>query len=248
MAGAAVVAALTTGLGVTWATHASAAPAAPAAPLSPATQPQVRQPYAGGPDTLLNKWLEAGEQASQALPHEHPAVLFIGDSITEWWFAYGRASWDRDFAPLGAVNDGVVGDTTSNVLARIVAGQLPAKSPRVVVIMIGTNNIPLGQSPTQIAAGVRAVVDAVRARLPASRIVLLSVLPRETVGSTTRQAAAAIDAGLARTSGVRYVNLWPALLQADGRFRPGTMRPDRLHPDSGGYAAMASPILAAIGK
>jgi lysophospholipase L1-like esterase len=262
---ATVAIALTGALGATWAAHASAAsapaPATAKAPASatataaatatatatsPAARPQVRQPYAGGPTTELNQWLAAGERASAGLALEHPAVLFIGDSITEWWLRDGRATWTRTFAPLGAVNDGVVGDTTSNVLARIDAGQLPHTSPRVVVIMIGTNNIPLGQSPTQIAEGVQAVVDAVHSRLPASHIVLLSVLPRDRVGSMARHDAAALDALLVHTDGVRFVNLWPALVDRTGQFRPGTMRPDLLHPDAGGYEAMSGPILAAI--
>lgn len=239
VAGAVVALIVTGGTAVAWNTRASA---------SPATQPQVRHPYAGGPETPLNRWLAAGERASRALPHEHPAVLLIGDSITQWWLNFGRTSWTRSFAPLGAVDDGVVGDTTSNVLARIDAGQLPATSPKVVVLMIGTNNISLGQSPTQIAEGVRAVVDAVHARLPASRIVLLSVLPRDRVGSTARRVAAALDARLARFDGgpVRYVDLWPQLVEAGGQFRPGMMRPDLLHLDAGGYAAIRAPILAAI--
>ena len=231
------IAILAGSFGLAWAARAPAAAAA---------QPQVHLPYPGGPATELNRWLAAGERASQALPREHPAVLFIGDSITEWWLRYGRASWARSFIPLGAANDGVVGDTTSNVLARIDAGQLPATSPRVVVILIGTNNISLGQSPTEIAEGVRAVVEAVHARLAASRIVLLSVLPRDRAGSMARRDAAALDTELARIEGVRYVNLWPALLERTGQFRPGAMRPDLLHPDAGGYAAMTGPILAAI--
>lgn len=251
-AAAAVVAALSGAFGATWVTYASAAPT-PAAPTTlaaptPAARPQARQPYPGGPTNWLNQWLTAGARASQALPHEHPAVLFVGDSITQWWLAYGRATWTRTFAPLGAVDDGVVGDTTSNVLARIDAGQLPHTSPRVVVIMIGTNNITLGQSPTQITEGVEAVIDAVHTRLPASRLVLLSVLPRDQPGSMARQVAAALDARLVHIGGVHYVNLWPDLLETDGQFRPGAMRPDQLHLDQGGYAAIAAPILAAIEK
>ena len=238
---------------------AEAVPALPAAgPIpapttgaghTPAWLPLPRPPVEGRPDNVFSAWLATGETASRALPHEHPRVLFVGDSITQWWQLFGRASWNRSFAPLGAADDGVVGDTTSNVLARIYAGQLPRTSPRVIVLMIGTNNLSLGQSPAEIVRGAETVMASLHARLPKSRMVVLGVLPRGTASDPMRASVTEINRLLRRDLGVSwasYVDVGTQLLEPDGRFRPGSMLPDLTHPSATGYALMSGPILAAV--
>ncbi|HET6965845.1 MAG TPA: GDSL-type esterase/lipase family protein [Acidimicrobiales bacterium] len=226
-------------------------------PTPHAWEPQARSPFPGGPHNRLNIWLSQGEAASQALPREHPAVLFVGDSITQWWTTNGKASWARWFAPLGAADDGVVGDTTSNLLARIGAGQVPPESPRVIVLMIGTNNIALGQSPQDIVRGIETVVFSLHSRMPASRMVVLGLLPRDRPGDPYRSEAVAVNRLLSqavRPGGsffrtyISYLDVGPLLLERDGRFRPGVMLADRLHPAASGYALISTPILAAIDR
>ncbi len=224
-------------------------------PTALAWRPEGRTPFPGGPHGRLNVWLAQGHAASEALPRERPAVLFVGDSITQWWTTNGRASWDRWFASLGAADDGVAGDTTSNLLARIDAGQLPPASPRVVVLMIGTNNIALGQAPRDIVTGIETVVSSLHRRMPASRIMVLGLLPRDRPGDAYRAATVAVNRLLSRAlrrpgtpyqSYASYLDVGPLLLQKDGRFRPRAMLADRLHPAAAGYALISAPILAAI--
>lgn len=194
-----------------------------------------------------NQWVLAGEATSRELARTHPTVLFVGDSITQWWTRYGMATWKRDFAPLGAVQDGVAGDTTSNLLFRLEAGGLVGIHPRVVVTLIGTNNIPLGQPPEEIVRGILAVVDVLQARVPGARILLLGLLPRGRPGSSERLAVAAVNRLLARgvPAGVTYLDPAAALLQPPGAtasspFRPGAMHSDLLHPAPGGYAMLGA--------
>lgn len=236
---AGVIAAFTT----TPAAASRASLAAATSPAPPAWEPQARVLTGAGP------WLLAGEAASRAVPHSHPRVLFVGDSITQWWRRFGAATWNADFAPLGAVDDGVVGDTTSNVLARLYSGSLEGIDPRVVVVMVGTNNIPVHQTPAQIARGVLAVVQVVHQRLPSSRVVLLGVLPRDRPGSRYRREVGAINALLAKaapTSAVTYLDLGSRLLGAGGAFLPGVIHPDLLHPTAAGYRRLAPPLLATL--
>ena len=230
-------------------------PPGSAAPRTvPAWEAQARLPFPGGPQDRLNVWLAEGQAQSVALPHEHPAVLFVGDSITQWWRTNGRASWDRWFAPLGAADDGVVADTTSNLLARLDAGQVPRSSPRVIVLLIGTNNLALGQSPPEIVKGIQAVINTLHRRMPASRLVVLGLLPRGNPGDAYRKEAAAVNRLLSRAvhrwatrhRGARYLDVGAGLLGPDGRFLPGMMLPDLLHPAPAGYARISGPILAAI--
>ena len=107
-------------------------------------------------------------------------LLFIGDSITECWDTRGLAVWNEYYEPLRGANFGVEGDTTKNVLWRITeGGALNAISPRVVVVMIGTNNIGLlGDAPADVAGGVTAIIDVLGDRFSDAEILLLSIFPR----------------------------------------------------------------------
>src|SRR5207245_762612 len=68
-------------------------------------------------------------------------VLFIGDSITQGWEGAGKEAWKKNFAPLKAANFGIGGDQTGHVLWRLTEGkELEGISPKVAVVMIGTNN------------------------------------------------------------------------------------------------------------
>jgi lysophospholipase L1-like esterase len=179
----------------------------------------------------------------------HARVLFVGDSITQWWQRFGLAEWRADFAPLGAADDGVAGDTTSNVLARIDDGSLNGMSPRVVVVMVGTNNIPLHQTALDIARGVMTVVTDLEAHLPGATLLLLAVLPRGQPGRAGRLEVAAIDrllAARAPAAGIAYLDLGPELLGPGGGYLPGAMQADLLHPAAGGYERMAARLSPAI--
>ena len=82
-------------------------------------------------------------------------LLFVGDSITEGWLADGRATWDREYAPLHPYNLGIGGDETQHVLWRLDHGEVDGLNPGAVVLLIGTNNLGnAGHTPEQTAAGV----------------------------------------------------------------------------------------------
>src|SRR5476649_140958 len=49
-------------------------------------------------------------------------VLFLGDSITDFWRNRGKAVWDKEYAPLHAANFGISADRTQNVLWRLANG------------------------------------------------------------------------------------------------------------------------------
>ena len=66
--------------------------------------------------------------------------VLIGDSITDNWPKYGKNTFLR-FAPWKPLDLGVSGETTEEVLWRLLNGELDNIHPKVVMIMIGTNNI-----------------------------------------------------------------------------------------------------------
>jgi lysophospholipase L1-like esterase len=103
-------------------------------------------------------------------------VIFLGDSITHAW--EGQKACQEYFGALKPVNLGISGDQTGHVLWRITDGhELDHLSPKVAVIMIGTNNTG-GHSAEQIAGGIKAIVEELKRQKPSIKILVLGVFPR----------------------------------------------------------------------
>jgi lysophospholipase L1-like esterase len=168
-------------------------------------------------------------------------LLFVGDSITEGWGA--NTVWQKTYAPRKAVNIGIGGDTTQNVLWRITNGELEGLSPKAVVLLIGTNNFGLhGDAPADVAKGVAAVVDTLRKKLPSAKILLLGVFPRdEKPGTGMRKKIAELNASLAKVEGVSFLDIGAKFLSPDGTLAKDVM-PDFLHLSPKGYQIWADAI------
>lgn len=106
-------------------------------------------------------------------------VCFIGDSLTEFWLHTGRAAWEMTFAPLKAINLGLAADRTEHVLNRIQRLEFRRANPKVVVLMMGTNNLGMTppDSPEDVARAVVAGVTLLRTKLPRASILLLGIPP-----------------------------------------------------------------------
>jgi lysophospholipase L1-like esterase len=175
-------------------------------------------------------------------------IVFVGDSITQaWQLPEGQSVWNQYYAPLNALDAGVGGDTTQNVLWRVESGELDGLAPKVVVLMIGINNILNGDSPQEVADGVQADIAALRQHLPVSKIVLLSILPAFLIsdGQGFLAPAAATNqllAGFADNHNVFYVNLWPVFTNPDGTYRPDLHVADGIHLNTEGYTVFAQAI------
>jgi lysophospholipase L1-like esterase/Ca2+-binding EF-hand superfamily protein len=165
-------------------------------------------------------------------------VLFLGDSITDWLATgVGQPAWDNFFEPLGAVDFAVAGVTTSQVLWQVQQGQVEAAEPRVVVLMVGTNNLALGQSPAAVADGITAIVDGIQEQLPETQILLLGILPRgESPADPLRQKVAQVNDRISELAGgrVRFRDIGAGFLEPDSTISPAVM-PDYLHPSLLGY-------------
>ncbi len=175
-------------------------------------------------------------------------LLFLGDSITEGWG--NNVVWQRFYGPRRAVNLGIGGDTTQNVLWRILNGEIDGLAPKAVVLMIGTNNFGLhGDGAGDVAKGVAAVVQALRRKLPAAKILLLGVFPRdEKPGTEMRKKIGELNAQIARLGDrktVHYLDIGAKFLAADGTLSKDIM-PDFLHLSPNGYQIWADAIEPAL--
>lgn len=91
-------------------------------------------------------------------------LLLIGGSITHGFDnPEFKAVWEQFFAPRNAIGLGYSGGRTENILWNLANGELEGQSPKVVTLLIGTNNsddanYQVVHTPEQIAEGTAAIV------------------------------------------------------------------------------------------
>jgi len=169
-------------------------------------------------------------------------LLFLGDSITQGWG--NNTVWQRYYGPRNAANFGIGGDRTEHVLWRIQNGEIDGISPKVVVLMIGTNNSG-SNSAGEIAGGIKAIVTTLREKLPRTKVLLLGVFPRgERPDNPIRAKLAAVNeiiATLDDGENVKYLDIGERFLHDDGTLSREIM-PDFLHLSRKGYRIWADAI------
>jgi lysophospholipase L1-like esterase len=181
-------------------------------------------------------------------------LIFIGDSITDWWGYTGAAVWMKYYAKRNAVNLGAGGDQTCHVLWRLDHGNIDGISPKLAVIMIGTNNAghTPHQAPEQIAAGIKAIVERLRTKLPKTKILLLAIFPRGANNDDPlrkiNMKANELASQLADNEHVFFLDIGPKFLAADGSTLPKEIMPDLLHPSGKGYEIWAEAIEPTVAK
>lgn len=179
-------------------------------------------------------------------------ILFDGDSITNRWETTGKAVWDAHFAGRAA-DFGIEGDRTENLLWRLSKGQVAGVDPKVVVLMIGTNNV-VRNDANEIASGVETIVTQYETLCPAAHILLMAVFPRgKTSSDRNRMKLIQVNQQLAAQFGsaadprVTFIDIGKQLTQKNGDISTDMM-PDVLHPVADGYRIWADAILPYIAK
>ena len=113
-------------------------------------------------------------------------AIFIGSSVMENWGREGIQIWNSKYEPLGAVNYGIGGDRTEHMLWRILNGEIDGVSPKLIVIYIGSNNIPIqDHSPDDIVRGILTIITTIREKLPNTAILYTTIFPRADISPIT---------------------------------------------------------------
>ncbi len=190
-------------------------------------------------------WLHRHQRVIQRVAKADTDLIFIGDSITHHFDREGRGKdvWDQFYAPRNAVNMGFGWDETQNVLWRLDDGEINGICPKAAVVMIGTNNM-YNDSAADIAAGIEAVCNRLRQKLPATRILLLGIFPRGEKPNPIREKIAEVNAiisKLARDKMIHYMDIGGIFLEPDGSISREIMG-DFLHPTPKGYLRWAQAI------
>ena len=172
-------------------------------------------------------------------------VLFLGDSLTHRWdeVPENHTIWMRNFDRFDALNAGINGDRTEHLLWRIQQGNLDNQKPRVIVLLIGTNDLGHGRSPEEVAEGIRRVLLKLREMLPETRILLEGLWPR-TDRARFGTEIAEVNRRIKQCSDnvfVVYIEPGRRLLDRQGRL-PRDRAPDGLHPNAAGYEIVSPEI------
>lgn len=170
-------------------------------------------------------------------------IIFIGDSITEGWLGAGKEVWDKYYAPRHALDFGIGGDKTQNVLWRLSNMSIQNLKPKVAVVLIGTNNTM--NTPHEIADGIKAVLANTEEAFPGVKIILVSIMPNERAEDKMMQVNAMIKS-YADDQSVYFLDLVPLMPQIDTPLPGGKidtnwkgLGKDHLHPDASGYQIWA---------
>ena len=171
--------------------------------------------------------------------HGNISVVFYGDSITFGWLNSGKAIYNSKYVPLGTANYGIGGDRTENLLYRIADGEVENLNPKLVVLMIGINN--LSNNNDDIARGVGAVVELLLQRLPSAKVLLLGVLPRGTDAHAFERVKD-IDIKISKLhdgNRVHFLDMFDQFATAWGDVDVSLYNADQLHLEAPGYQRWA---------
>lgn len=178
-------------------------------------------------------------------------LLFIGDSITQAWESAGSEVWNEFYGNRKALNIGISADRTQHVLWRLENGNIDGIDPELTVLMIGTNNSGAERNtPPEILAGVKAVVEKIRSSLPGTNILLLGIFPRGTEFNDQRGVITQVNQALSKMDGrenIHFLDIGHAFLEPDGSISEEIM-PDALHLSPAGYRIWAESIEPFISK
>ena len=199
----------------------------------------------------LNRYREANAQL-QPLKAGENRVLFFGDSITDAW------KLDTYFPGKDYINRGIGGQTTPQMLIRFREDVIDL-SPKVVVILAGTNDIAGNTGPMtveQTEANYASLAELARAH--SIRVVFSSVMPihnyapqRQTMFlQRSPEKILELNRWLrtyCEQNKLVYLDYFSAMVDDRGMMKEN-LADDGLHPNDDGYRVMAPLAQTAIDK
>jgi lysophospholipase L1-like esterase len=180
------------------------------------------------------------EQADRERPPTPGGVLFVGSSSIRMWESLGE-----DFAGVNVLNRGFGGSELGDVVHYAPRIVLPYR-PRLVMVYAGENDLAAGKTPEQVLASYRALVQRIHRELPDTRVGFISIKPspsRWHLETQMQQANAMVRDFTQRDARLFYVDVFTAMLDAQGRPREELFLEDRLHMNRQGYAIWRAAVL-----
>ena len=197
----------------------------------------------------FNRYAEAN-----AALNSNPDVVFMGNSITDFWPAKSPEFWADN---AGFVGRGISGQTTCEMLVRFRQDVINLH-PRVVVILAGINDIARNNgkiSLVNVLGNLKSMTELARAH--GIKVALCSVVPcsrfpwRPEIkpAMLVKHLNGMIEqyvAGLASDE-VVYVDYYTPMANAEGGL-DADLADDGCHPTPKGYAIMERVVLKALAQ
>ncbi|MBD2548352.1 lysophospholipase [Microcystis elabens FACHB-917] len=169
----------------------------------------------------------AAASEGSGTPRRSP-VTFVGDSLT------AQGDWQAAFPDRVVFNQGVSGDTSFQLMARLPA--IRRTGAGTYLVMVGINDIVWGYDPGRIAGRIQWLRTGLRIGTGA-RVIIQSTIPcaRFRCGDDGVRRVAELNALIARqTPAADFVDLTSVMADGDGLRRAYTV--DGVHLNAAGYA------------
>lgn len=178
--------------------------------------------------------IEAFHAQDRAHAPAQGAILFIGSSSFTRWHDVGAA-----FPGYTIINRGFGGSTLLDQIAWF-DDIVPLYAPRQVVVYCGENDAVMpGVTGAEIARRFTTLFGMIRARVPQAQISFVSIKAspsRARVLAEVVEANRLVRAFIAAQPNASYIDIYPAMLDANGQPQEALFVADRLHMQPAGYA------------
>lgn len=160
-------------------------------------------------------------------------IVFVGSSSIVRW-----KSLAQDFPEHKVVNRGFGGSELFDSINYFDRAVL-THQPRLIVLYAGSNDINAGKTPARVEADFKKFVALVKQKLPGTRIAYISNAGNPARWKQVEQVKDAnrrIEAVTKTDPQLAFINVFDAMLGADGLPKPDIFVEDRLHMNAKGYA------------
>ena len=181
----------------------------------------------------FEKEILAFEAHDKTNPPPKHAILFVGSSSIRLWKTLAQ-----DFPQYHVLNRGFGGSQVSDCIYFADRIVLPYE-PDVIVFYAGGNDINAKKPAEMVVADFKTFVAGVRAKLPKTHLAYISIAGNPSRWAQVEQVRAAnkmIRDFTATQDGLSFIDVFPAMMGADGTPQPDIFVADKLHMNEQGYA------------
>ena len=189
--------------------------------------------------------IQAFEQADKTAPPPKGKILCVGSSTFTIW-----NTMPEDLKPFKVTNRGFGGSQMSDLLLFMDRIVLPY-APRLILVYEGDNDMVSNKKAELLLEQFKEFVTRVRAKLPQTKILFLSIKPSPSRAAAWPEASKAnrLIAEFAKTDQrLGFVDIATVILGPDGTPRKEYFLDDMLHLNRQGYEAIIPVIKKAFAQ
>lgn len=185
-------------------------------------------------EPAAGKWdkeFAAMEAKDKQFPPPKNGIVFVGSSSIRMW------DLKKSFPDLPAVNRGFGGSQLIDSVENFDRLVLPHQ-PKIVVLYAGDNDIAGKKTPQQVTADFAAFQKKLRAALPETKLIFISIKPstaRAKQRDNQREANELVRKQCLNDKLCTFLDVEKPMQGADGQVRPDLFLKDGLHLNDTGY-------------